>query len=213
METWDIANKHAESIAKLFPDQIKVFDLKKIKKCDAVDAPTFLHKHIREPLTKEIWETLIWEVVDFLMTNKMHNVYCFFYRQKNDEFSEVIWTLSCAKLNIDDKGIPDEMVVFSYDLKLLGEKSKRLYRVLENDEFIKENFNKVSSLTRREKEIIQLLASGMSSPEIANSVFLSVHTVNTHRKNIINKLHIKNFSGLLKYVDLFDLNTTNIISL
>jgi DNA-binding NarL/FixJ family response regulator len=39
----------------------------------------------------------------------------------------------------------------------------------------------------REFEIIRLIESGLSSEQIAEKIFLSVHTVNTHRRNILNK--------------------------
>lgn len=54
-------------------------------------------------------------------------------------------------------------------------------------------------LTDREKEIIALIAAEMSTAEIAEKLFLSVHTVNTHRKNILSKLEIKNAAGIVKY--------------
>jgi len=44
-----------------------------------------------------------------------------------------------------------------------------------------------SILTKRELEIVKLIASGLSSKEIAEKIFLSVHTVNTHRHNITQK--------------------------
>ena len=51
--------------------------------------------------------------------------------------------------------------------------------------------------TDREFEIINYIASGMDSVEIANKLFLSVHTVHTHRKNILNKSGNKNTYELL----------------
>jgi DNA-binding CsgD family transcriptional regulator len=56
-----------------------------------------------------------------------------------------------------------------------------------------------TSITKREKEIIRLIALGMSSREIADTLNISSHTVATHRKNILRK-----FDGL---------NTVGIISL
>lgn len=51
---------------------------------------------------------------------------------------------------------------------------------------------KEPALTGREFEVIQLLAEGMSSKEIADHLYLSVHTVRTHRKKILKKLELKN---------------------
>jgi DNA-binding CsgD family transcriptional regulator len=54
--------------------------------------------------------------------------------------------------------------------------------------FPDEDLLKIGSvLSRRELEIIKLIALGLSSKEIAQKIFLSVNTVNTHRKNITKK--------------------------
>lgn len=54
-------------------------------------------------------------------------------------------------------------------------------------------------LSKREIEIIQGIASGLSNKEIAGKLFISVHTVNTHRRNICNKLSIHSAAGLTVY--------------
>lgn len=54
-------------------------------------------------------------------------------------------------------------------------------------------------LTPRETEIIQHIANGMTNSEIAQRLFLSPNTVDTHRKNILAKLHLKNTAALVKY--------------
>lgn len=55
------------------------------------------------------------------------------------------------------------------------------------------------TLSAREKEVLKWLASGYSTKKIANTLFISTHTVNTHRKNIMRKLDIKTISGLTIY--------------
>jgi len=52
------------------------------------------------------------------------------------------------------------------------------------------------ALTGREKEVLKLLVSGNTTKQIATTLFISTHTVNTHRKNIMRKLDIKTVSGL-----------------
>ena len=54
-------------------------------------------------------------------------------------------------------------------------------------------------LTMREVEIIQLLADGLSSSQIGDRLFISGHTVKTHRKNILKKLDLHNSSELIQY--------------
>lgn len=64
---------------------------------------------------------------------------------------------------------------------------------------ISKNISINTHLTKKEFEIIQLLAEGLTTKEIAAKDFLSVHTVNTHRKNILKKLGINNTSELIMY--------------
>ena len=51
----------------------------------------------------------------------------------------------------------------------------------------------------REIEVITLIAEGFTNVEISEQLFLSIHTVNTHRKNIMNKLGVKNTAGIVMY--------------
>lgn len=54
-------------------------------------------------------------------------------------------------------------------------------------------------LTRREVEILKLIAGEYSNPEIAEKLFISIRTVDTHRRNLLEKLGVKNTAGLVKY--------------
>lgn len=56
----------------------------------------------------------------------------------------------------------------------------------------------IPKLTRREKEILQLIIDEKTTQEIADTLFLSVSTVETHRMNLISKLGVKNVAGLVK---------------
>jgi DNA-binding NarL/FixJ family response regulator len=55
------------------------------------------------------------------------------------------------------------------------------------------------ALTRREKEILELIAEGYTNPQIAEKIFLSQFTVDTHRKNILAKLNVKNTASLIRF--------------
>lgn len=54
-------------------------------------------------------------------------------------------------------------------------------------------------LSKREKEVLQLICKEYSNAEIAAKLFLSISTVDTHRKNIIEKLGVNNTVGLVKF--------------
>ncbi|KPH12789.1 response regulator transcription factor [Chryseobacterium sp. ERMR1:04] len=54
-------------------------------------------------------------------------------------------------------------------------------------------------LTRRETEILKLICNGLSSKDICEKLFISINTVETHRKRILLKLNAKNSVGVVKY--------------
>ncbi len=67
------------------------------------------------------------------------------------------------------------------------------------DELISPTRKEETELSQREKEILQLIAEGKSSKEIAEILFLSSKTVDSHRKNIMDKLELYNIPDLTKY--------------
>lgn len=68
---------------------------------------------------------------------------------------------------------------------------------------VDENFDQQDTIsfkaifTKREKEIVELLAKGMKNDEIAKQLFLSPHTIQTHKKNILSKSGCKNTPELI----------------
>lgn len=81
--------------------------------------------------------------------------------------------------------------------------SKDIQQTAEGDDYrqtIIVDENRVEDiLTKREIEILQFICREMSNQQIANQLFLSVGTVDTHRKNIIQKLGVSNTVGLVRY--------------
>jgi DNA-binding CsgD family transcriptional regulator len=74
-----------------------------------------------------------------------------------------------------------------------------------------------TELTKREIEVLQLITKGHSNKEIADQLFVSTHTVISHRKNISEKTGIKSASGMTMYailkkiIDVNDINTADLI--
>jgi DNA-binding NarL/FixJ family response regulator len=64
---------------------------------------------------------------------------------------------------------------------------------------IKENKNtKVPIITRREKEVLQLIAEGLTNNQIADKLFISAATVDTHRTSLLSKFEVKNTANLIR---------------
>jgi DNA-binding NarL/FixJ family response regulator len=90
---------------------------------------------------------------------------------------------------------------------------KAIYSVMNGEQVIDEALRKILlqetltgqrrsiyevPITKREKEILKLVADGLSSQEIAEKLFISIRTVETHRQNLNQKLDIKNTAGLIR---------------
>lgn len=67
----------------------------------------------------------------------------------------------------------------------------------EESAFFKDKYANRFKLSKREIEIIDLVRTGYKNNEIAEKLFLSVHTVMTHRKNILHKLEVRNTAEML----------------
>lgn len=68
-----------------------------------------------------------------------------------------------------------------------------------SDFLIKEQETSLHTLSERETDVLKLIVKGLKNKEIAEKLFISIHTVVTHRKNITEKLNIKSTSGLTVY--------------
>lgn len=87
----------------------------------------------------------------------------------------------------------DEQINLFDDVYKLTQKVASLMNVAADDE------NELDALSQREKEIIGCIVRGMTNKEIAEKLFISVHTVITHRRNITRKLQIHSAAGLTIY--------------
>lgn len=94
----------------------------------------------------------------------------------------------------------------------LSDSKSRIYDLLNPFLITKNNNSENTSsslLTVREIEVVKLVAFGKTNKEIAEELFISIHTVISHRKNITEKLGIKSISGLTVYAMLNNLIDTS----
>ena len=89
----------------------------------------------------------------------------------------------------------DESIAICDDIEVITAKINRLLHTEEEDEKDSEQ----ETLSQREKEIITCVVKGMTNKAIADKLYLSIHTVITHRRNIARKLQIHSPAGLTIY--------------
>ena len=104
----------------------------------------------------------------------------------------------------------DESIAICDDLEAITGKINHLLHAEEEEE----KDNEQETLSQREKEIITCVVKGMTNKAIADKLYLSIHTVITHRRNIARKLQIHSPAGLTIYaivnklVELSDIKDT-----
>lgn len=104
-----------------------------------------------------------------------------------------IVAIEVGKLNNQAAALYDGSISVIDDIDTITEKIRSLCSPSRPQSEEKEN------LSQREKEIISLVVKGLTNQEIADKLFLSIHTVITHRRNIARKLEIHSATGLTIY--------------
>lgn len=100
--------------------------------------------------------------------------------------------------------VPDTVLLRAYDEQIslydsADEVKHKLERLIAEEVTEDTESDEQQSLSTREKEIVVCVVKGMTNREIADRLFLSTHTVITHRRNIARKLQIHSASGLTIY--------------
>ncbi len=98
----------------------------------------------------------------------------------------------------------DEMInaihtVANGDTYLSNQVSAKLLEHITNPSAAGKKKSEGTPLTDREVEVLRLIAEEYSNAEIAERLFISIRTVDTHRRNLLDKLGVKNTAGLVKY--------------
>lgn len=105
------------------------------------------------------------------------------YLDKNSSYDEFLKSIQALQLN---------------EIYICDHAKNRMINFIHNDQ----DQHKVhikDPLTKREMEILKLICDGLSSKDISEKLFISINTVETHRKRILLKLNVKNSVGVVKY--------------
>lgn len=158
-----------------------------------------LHIHLVEIATAEsLYESLRSHKPDILIVNPALPGYFTLQRLKEET--------GCAQLKCIALlyAAADGVLLRSYDEQISiydspDEVKHKLERLCADEVPAEAENDEQQSLSAREKEIVVCVVKGMTNREIADRLFLSTHTVITHRRNIARKLQIHSASGLTIY--------------
>ena len=140
---------------------------------------------------------------EFVQRGNKHEVGIIFQHMnlEEDPNADFEWYVSFMKLSDKAKGI----FTLDFKVKFLDKYQNKFMKLIALDEFVHRNMEKFQELTAREIEIVSLLSKGLSNQEISDQLSIAKFTVDTHRRNIMNKLEIKRFVDLIRFAEAFDL--------
>ncbi|HXA01958.1 MAG TPA: LuxR C-terminal-related transcriptional regulator [Cytophagaceae bacterium] len=167
---------------------------------------TFHEAHAKI-FSNRILPLMLQNINQYAISKELKNVsfdYSFKVRTKEGEY---LWFLQQMNfIETDEHGYPFLSVLFMINIDSVKTDNYITFKVNKKDE--REIFQTIFTqsyvvdeeflFSERELEILQLLSEGKSSMEIANLLFISKHTVNTHRQNMLEKTSAKNTIELLK---------------
>lgn len=146
------------------------------------------------------------KILGLLERNNDDEFISFFQQVRKSPGHEWTWYLSAVKIFIrDNDGKPLLTLTQALPVDAQHHIATKAQRLLEENDFLRKNYHVFDQLTKREKEILRLIALGDSSLEIAGKLGISDKTAKTHRKNIRRKLNIENTYDLVRFSQAFDL--------
>lgn len=145
------------------------------------------------------------KVFEYLERNSPDDAITFFQQVKSADGRFRWYNTSIKILMQDEAGRPLLTIVFAVPIDPLESYKHKVERLLEENTFLRDNYQKFSTLGDREKDVLKALALGKSSQEISAELFMSVATADTHRRNIKRKLGTQSLYDLQTYARAFDL--------
>lgn len=141
-----------------------------------------------------------------LQCRDTEQTFTFFQQVKIRGSEKPVWHISSTRIfYIDEQGNPTHIVTTAIPIDKLKHIPNKAERLLAEKNFFHNNLPKFLRLGNREREVLRLVALGQSSVQIGNELCISSMTVNTHRKNIKQKLGISSNYEFTLYANAYDL--------
>ncbi|MBK1440364.1 hypothetical protein JHJ32_10240 [Parapedobacter sp. ISTM3] len=132
--------------------------------------------------------------------------FSFFQQVTTGQNQSFEWYLSASRPFIyDEEDRPLLSLTFALQLDPNHHLAEKAERLMTENLLLKDNYQRYASLTKREKELLQYIASGKKTVEISNQNHISEKTLNTHRRNIKRKLGAKTHYDMIKFAQAFNL--------
>lgn len=146
------------------------------------------------------------KILGLIDENNDEKIYTHFQQVRLSSSSDWTWHMSSVKVYLrDDNNKPLLVITIALPIDSMHHMVVKASRLLEENNFLRKNLSHFAKLTKREREILSLMALGKTSAETATELFISTSTVETHRKNIKQKLDTNSYFEICQYARAFDL--------
>jgi DNA-binding CsgD family transcriptional regulator len=146
------------------------------------------------------------KILALLERNNDEEIVSCFQQVRHAGSSDWAWYLSCTKIFMrDENGSPLLTITTATPVDAQHHIANKAQRLLDENNFLRSHYPIFNALTKREREILKMMAKGMSSEEMATELHISAMTASTHRRNIKTKLGAKNNYDITRFAQAFDL--------
>ncbi|GHA80715.1 response regulator transcription factor [Pontibacter akesuensis] len=146
------------------------------------------------------------KIMGLVKRNSDEELVTFFQQVRTIENPGWTWYVSTIKILMrDDAGLPLLTITMAFPIDPLHHVTAKVPRLLEENNFLRNNLHRFRLLSKREQEVLRQWALGKSASETADILFISITTVETHRRNLKHKLQANSSFDLAQYARAFDL--------
>jgi DNA-binding CsgD family transcriptional regulator len=162
-------------------------------------------EYFRRYFNEEDAKDYVPKILGLMLRNNDEEVITVFQQVR---FGDNTWHWHMSSIRIwarDEEGKPWLSISIALPMDAMHHIAAKAARLVEENNFLRKNFSSYAKLSKREREVLRLLALGKSATDTAEELFISLNTVETHRKNIKQKLDTTAYFDLCQYARAFDL--------
>ncbi|NJW52521.1 helix-turn-helix transcriptional regulator [Salinimicrobium oceani] len=154
-------------------------------------------------LSNDFMESYLAQLKEMLEREGNDETFTFFHEVKIKV--DFRWYAGSMKMFHSRSGVPTHTITFAVPLEEYQWTIKRAKELLKEKHFARKNLEKFSSLSRREKEVLSLSATGNKAAQISDELKVSQDTVNSHLKSLKSKLNTSSSYEMLRFAKAYDL--------